>query len=63
MDGKHAYKTGNYTNQSLAMDANYYGVEGSGMNGSILWLYARKVSHTHQTGRANTVVNEDIGAE
>lgn len=47
MDDQHAYKTGDYTNQSAALDANYYGVEGSGMEGHCLWLYQATNDHTH----------------
>ncbi|KAI9758534.1 MAG: hypothetical protein M4579_003026 [Chaenotheca gracillima] len=45
MDDKYAYKTGDYTSQSLAMDANHFAVEGSGMNGYSLWLYMCKNNH------------------
>ncbi|EEY17535.1 Protein tyrosine kinase [Verticillium alfalfae VaMs.102] len=48
MDDHYAYKTGDYTSQSAAMDANYFGVEGSGMEGHCLWLYT--VSNTHEYG-------------
>ncbi|KAH6686813.1 protein tyrosine kinase [Plectosphaerella plurivora] len=47
MDEKHAYKTGDYTSQSAAMDANYYGVEGSGMEGHCLWVYVATNDHEH----------------
>lgn len=43
MDDKHAYKTGDYSSQTGAMDANHYGVEGSGMAGYTLWLYMTQV--------------------
>lgn len=43
LDDKHAYKTGDYTSQIRAMDANHYGIEGSGMNGYSLWTYASEV--------------------
>lgn len=39
MDEKHAYKTGDYSSQSAAMDANHFAVEGSFMGGYTLWLY------------------------
>ncbi|KAG7127260.1 Ergosteryl-beta-glucosidase like protein [Verticillium longisporum] len=48
MDDHYAYKTGDYTSQSAAMDANYFGVEGSGMEGHCLWLYT--ASNTHEYG-------------
>ncbi len=44
MDDSYAYKTGDYTSQALAMDANHYGLEGSGANGFTLWLYMATVS-------------------
>lgn len=43
MDGKHAYKTGDYSSQSGAMDANHFAVEGALMEGYTLWLYMAKV--------------------
>ncbi|RDA91289.1 hypothetical protein CP533_6322 [Ophiocordyceps camponoti-saundersi (nom. inval.)] len=48
MDEKKAYKTGDYTRQSAALDANYYGVEGSQIEGHCLWLYC--VSNNHERG-------------
>jgi len=45
MDDKYAYKTGDYTSQSLAMDANHYAVEGSSMAGYTLWLYMCENQH------------------
>lgn len=44
MDDKYAYKTGDYSSQISAMDANCYAVEGSGMNGMCLWNYTAKNS-------------------
>lgn len=43
MDDKYAYKTGDYSSQSAAMDANHYAVEGSMMAGYTLWLYMCEV--------------------
>ena len=43
MDDKHAYKTGDYTSQTLAMDANHFAIEGSGVNGFTLWVYVANV--------------------
>lgn len=43
MDGKQAYKTGDYTNQSAAMDANHFAVEASGLEGYALWVYMSNV--------------------
>ncbi|KAF4854239.1 putative glycosyl hydrolase [Colletotrichum siamense] len=47
MGDKKAYKTGDYTDQSLALDANYFGAEGSGMEGHCLWVYVAKNTHQH----------------
>lgn len=43
MDDKYAYKTGDYTSQALAMDANHYALEGSGAAGYTLWTYVAEV--------------------
>jgi hypothetical protein len=43
MDNKYAYKTGDYSSQSAAMDANHFAVEGSFMAGYTLWLYMCQV--------------------
>ena len=43
MDDKYAYKSGDYTSQSLAMDANHFAIEGSNVNGFMLWVYMTKV--------------------
>ncbi|KAK0625231.1 glycoside hydrolase family 5 protein [Bombardia bombarda] len=45
MDDKHAYKTGDFTSQSAAMDANHYGVEAAGLEGYTLWLYMTNNDH------------------
>ena len=45
MDDKYAYKTGDYSSQSGAMDANHFAVEGSLMAGYTLWVYVAQVSH------------------
>jgi hypothetical protein len=45
MDEKKAYKTGDYSSQSAALDANYYAVEGSMLEGSCLWTYTAKNDH------------------
>lgn len=44
MDDKYAYKTGDYSSQSSAMDANHFALEGCGCNGYALWLYMATVS-------------------
>ncbi|KAB8200826.1 tubby C-terminal-like domain-containing protein [Aspergillus parasiticus] len=48
MDDKHAYKTGDYSSQSSAMDANHFAVEGSLMGGYTLWQYM--CQNKHQLG-------------
>ena len=45
MDDKKAYKSGDYTSQSAALDANYFGVEGSQIEGHCLWLYSTNNDH------------------
>ena len=45
MDEKYAYKTGDYSSQSAAMDANHFALEGSGVNGYTLWVYMCLVSY------------------
>lgn len=44
MDNKYAYKTGDYSSQSAAMDANHFALEGCGCNGYALWVYMATVS-------------------
>jgi len=48
MDDKKAYKTGDYSSQSAALDANYFAVEGSQLEGHCLWLYT--TNNDHQWG-------------
>jgi hypothetical protein len=48
MDDKYAYKTGDYSSQSAAMDANHFGVEAAGLEGYTLWLYM--ANNDHQNG-------------
>ncbi|KAI9147798.1 putative glycosyl hydrolase [Paramyrothecium foliicola] len=48
MDDKKAYKTGDYSSQSSALDANYFAVEGSKMEGHCLWLY--DATNDHERG-------------
>ncbi|KKA28878.1 hypothetical protein TD95_000273 [Thielaviopsis punctulata] len=45
MDEKQAYKTGNYSSQLSALDANYYGVEGALLEGHCLWVYTAISDH------------------
>ncbi len=45
MDDKKAYKSGDYNSQSSALDANYFGVEGSQMEGHCLWVYCAYNDH------------------
>lgn len=44
MDDKYAYKTGDFSSQSAAMDANHFALEGSGVSGYTLWVYMCQVS-------------------
>jgi hypothetical protein len=44
MDDKYAYKTGDFSSQSGAMDANHFALEGCGANGFTLWVYMALVS-------------------
>jgi hypothetical protein len=48
MDDKKAYRTGDYTSQSSALDANYFAVEGSKIEGHCLWLY--DATNDHERG-------------
>lgn len=43
MNDQHAYKTGDYSSQCMALDANYFAIERCGTNGSTLWVYVAKV--------------------
>ncbi|EME40080.1 glycoside hydrolase family 5 protein [Dothistroma septosporum NZE10] len=45
MDDKYAYKTGDYSSQSAAIDANFYAVEGSGVQGMAWWTYTVNNGH------------------
>jgi len=44
MDDKYAYKTGDFSSQSAAIDANHFALEGSGVNGFTWWVYMTTVS-------------------
>lgn len=46
MDDKQAYKTGDYSSQISAMDANHFAMEGSTSNGFTLWVYQTEVCGT-----------------
>lgn len=39
MDDKYAYKTGDFSSQTAAMDANHFALEGSRVSGYTLWVY------------------------
>ena len=43
MDNQYAYKTGDYSSQSSAIDANHFALEGSGVNGYTWWVYVANV--------------------
>lgn len=44
MDDQYAYKTGDYSSQSSAIDANHFALEGCGVNGYTWWVYVANVS-------------------
>lgn len=44
MDDKYAYKTGDYSSQIAALDANHFALEDSLANGFALWTYVASVS-------------------
>ena len=48
MDDKYAYKTGNYSSQIAALDANHFALEESKVNGFALWTYV--VTNNHYWG-------------
>lgn len=43
MDDKYAYKSGNFSSQISALDANMFAIEGSGAAGFTLWVYMTQV--------------------
>ncbi|SMR60363.1 unnamed protein product [Zymoseptoria tritici ST99CH_1E4] len=45
MDNQHAYKTGDYSSQSAAIDANFFAIEGSQVQGLTWWVYTASNSH------------------
>ncbi|RMZ89778.1 hypothetical protein DV736_g2987, partial [Chaetothyriales sp. CBS 134916] len=45
MDDGYAYRTGNYSSQVAAMDANHFALEGSGANGYTIWTYVASNNH------------------
>ncbi|KAI1620763.1 glycoside hydrolase superfamily [Exophiala viscosa] len=47
MDDKYAYKTGDYSSQTSALDANHYALEGSGAQGYTLWTYVGQNNHEY----------------
>jgi hypothetical protein len=53
MDDKYAYKTGDYSSQSGAMDANHFAIEASQYAGYTLWLYMTEVSPDLLRNRAS----------
>ncbi|KAF2130156.1 glycoside hydrolase family 5 protein [Dothidotthia symphoricarpi CBS 119687] len=53
MDDQYAYKTGNYSSQIAALDANHFALEESEASGFALWTYVATVSqrgNTHYWG-------------
>ncbi|KAL9020724.1 MAG: hypothetical protein Q9185_002040 [Variospora sp. 1 TL-2023] len=45
MDEKYAYRTGDYSSQLSALDANHFALEGCGANGYALWNYTAMNNH------------------
>ncbi|KAJ9647076.1 endo-1,4-beta-glucanase [Coniosporium tulheliwenetii] len=45
MDDQYAYKTGDYSSQIAAMDANHFALEGCKANGFTLWTYVATNNH------------------
>jgi hypothetical protein len=45
MDDKKAYKTGDYSSQSSALDANYFATERANLEGHCLWVYVTTNDH------------------
>ncbi|KIW28140.1 uncharacterized protein PV07_07822 [Cladophialophora immunda] len=45
MDDKYAYKSGDYSSQISALDANHFALEGSGSQGYTLWTYVSQNNH------------------
>ncbi|KAK0880602.1 hypothetical protein LTR87_005566 [Friedmanniomyces endolithicus] len=45
MDDQKAYKTGDYSSQAAAIDANHFAVEGSQAQGLTWWVYTASNSH------------------
>ncbi|KAI4287254.1 MAG: hypothetical protein L6R35_003485 [Caloplaca aegaea] len=45
MDDKYAYRTGDYSSQLSALDANHFALEGCGANGYALWNYTAMNNH------------------
>ena len=57
MDDKYAYKTGDYSSQSSAMDANHFALEGCGCNGYALWLYMATVCQQSSRHQPHTMAD------
>lgn len=45
MDDKKAYKSGDYSSQASALDANCFAAEGANLEGHFLWVYCAVNSH------------------
>ncbi|KAF2096393.1 glycosyl hydrolase-like protein [Rhizodiscina lignyota] len=62
MDDKYAYKTGDYSSQTAAMDANMYAIEGSKVNGMATWVYVACNDHVwgdNWNGEDLSIVSKD----
>lgn len=60
MDNKAAYKNGNYSSQSAAMDANHFAVEAGGMEGYSLWVYCTNVCLDYHILRTSSVCTNQL---
>ena len=58
MDDKYAYKTGDYSSQSAAIDANHFALEGSGVNGFTWWVYMTTVRTGNRPHFLSTCVSD-----
>lgn len=59
MDDKYAYRTGDYSSQVSAMDANHFALEGSKANGYTLWVYSATVSSKCTLWKAELTIRQE----
>jgi hypothetical protein len=61
MDDKYAYRTGNYSSQIAALDANHFALEDSLANGFTLWTYVATVCiHFHNVQQLLTTPEQPL---